>query len=159
MSWRGSTTPVDKICAALPYALILFDGLPFSESLLRVVPALQVIFAPILLPVIVLYRTLPFGSLIIFFGLYFLVVRNDRVSHFIRFNTMQALLITIILFVVQLVFSLLPAVGALAFMVTALKTSVFLAVLTVFIYSVIQCFRGQYADLPSISEAVYMQVP
>ena len=72
---------------------------------------------------------------------------------------MQALLITIILFLVQLVFGLLPAVGALAFVVTALKTSVFLAVLTVFIYSVVQCFRGEYADLPSISEAVYLQVP
>ena len=159
MSWRGNTTVVDRICAALPYALILFDGLPFSESILRVVPLLQVILAPIILPVIVLYQSLPFGSLIIFFGLYFLVVRNDRVSHFIRFNTMQALLITIILFLVQLVFGLLPAVGALAFVVTALKTSVFLAVLTVFIYSVVQCFRGEYADLPSISEAVYLQVP
>jgi uncharacterized membrane protein len=159
MAWRGSTTMGERILAALPYALVLFDGLPFSESLLRVVPALGLILAPIVTPVFWLYRSVPFASLIIFFGLFFFVVRNANIKHFIRFNTMQALLMTIVLFLVQLVLGLFPNLGALDFVITAIQTSVFLGVLTVFIYAVIQTFRGQYADLPAISEAVYVQVP
>ncbi|NJN23967.1 MAG: hypothetical protein HC810_05705 [Acaryochloridaceae cyanobacterium RL_2_7] len=139
----------------------MLDGVSFSHSIFNVIPALASIYYLMILPVGLIYAAIPLGlgSLVVFFGLYFFVVRNDRVSHFIRFNTMQALLISILLFLVRLILGLLPAVGSLAFFVTALNTSVFLAILTVFIYSVIQCFRGQYADLPSISEAVYMQVP
>ncbi|MEM9137849.1 MAG: Tic20 family protein, partial [Cyanobacteria bacterium P01_F01_bin.42] len=95
-------------------------------------------------------------NLNVFFGLFFEVVRNDKINHFIRLNTMQALMLTIILFVLQLVIGLL---GPLSFITTTLNTSVFLAVLTVFIFAVVQSFRGLYAELPSISEAVYMQVP
>lgn len=159
MTWRGSTTVGERICAALPYALVLFDGLPFSESLLRVVPGLGLLLTPIVAPVFFLYRSFPFASLLIFFGLFFFVVRNEKINHFIRFNTMQALLITIVLFLVQLILGLFPNLGALEVVFTAMRTSIFLGVLTVFIYSVVQTFRGQYADLPAISEAVYVQVP
>lgn len=160
MNWRGSTTIGERICAALPYLLVLYDGIPFSDSILRVFPWLATVLYPILLPVILLYRSFPFASLIVFFGLFFFVIRNEKIKHFIRFNTMQALLLTIILFVVQLILGFLGGgLGALSFLFTAINTSVFLAVLIAFIFAVVQTLRGLYAELPSISEAVYLQVP
>jgi uncharacterized membrane protein len=47
--------------------------------------------------------SLPFASLIIFFALYLGVVRNENISHFIRFNAMQAILLDIVLMLCGLV--------------------------------------------------------
>lgn len=159
MTWRGDTTPSDRIFAALPYLLVLFDGVLFGESVLRLVPDLAKILTPLLLPLFIIHRTIPFASLIIFFGLFVFVVRNEKIKHFIRFNTMQALFITICLFLIRLIAGLFAGVLMFSLIINVVYTLVFMGVLIVFIYAVIQSLRGEYADLPSISDAVYMQVP
>jgi uncharacterized membrane protein len=160
MSWRGSTTVRERIFASLPYLLPLIDGLitslRFDMSLFRLFPPLQLIFIP-LLPFLELY-SLPFVSLIIFFALFLLVVRNERISHFIRFNTMQAIMVTIVLFLFQLVLMVLSRASGLEFLLQVFANFVFLGVLAVFVYSVVQSLRGRYAEIPTLSEAVYMQV-
>lgn len=160
MSWRGSTTIRERIFASLPYLLPLIDGLitslRFDMSLFRLFPPLQLIFIP-LLPFLELY-SLPFASLIIFFALFLLVVRNERISHFIRFNTMQAIMVTIILFLFQLVLMVLSKASGLEFLLQVFANFVFLGVLAIFVYSVVQSLRGRYAIIPTLSEAVNMQV-
>jgi uncharacterized membrane protein len=161
MTWRGTTTVSDRIFASLPYLLVLMHGLAFSTSLLSI-PVLGDVLSPVLLPAEVLervYYSNPFMGLIIFFALFLLVVRNERISHFIRFNTMQALLISIVLFLCQLVIGALTSLGgSVTFIVLVLNNAVFLAVLAAFGYSVVQSFRGHYAEIPTLSEAVYLQV-
>ncbi|HEY9831262.1 MAG TPA: Tic20 family protein [Stenomitos sp.] len=158
MTWRGSTTVQDRIFASLPYLLPLFTALPFGIVVFKQFPALAAILSLLLTPVAFIYRLIPFPNLVIFFLLFLLVVRNERIQHFIRFNTMQALLIDILLFLCSLVlqYVLLP-MGA-TLITQALVAIVFLATLAACIYSVIQSIQGHYAEIPTLSEAAYAQV-
>ncbi len=158
MSWRGSITIQDRIFSSLPYLLPLTSSIGFSSAVLQEIPTLGTVLAPLLLPVLWLYRTLPFASLIIFFGLFLLVVRNEKVPHMIRFNTMQALLVDILMVVFGLVLPILGRVDSSNLVVVALSSTVFIGVLAIVIFSIVQSLRGLYAEIPTLSEAAYMQV-
>ena len=157
MSWRGSTTTADRIFASLPYLLPLVDGLAFGTFLIQQFPFLGIVLSP-LQPLLVIYTTVPFAGLIIFFALFLLVVRNENISHFIRFNTMQAILIDIILILCTLILPFLAQAIRVQLVVETLFNMVFLGVLAAFVYAVAQSLLGRYAEIPTISEAVYMQV-
>jgi len=157
MTWRGSTDVKDRFFGALVYALPLIYALPFGQFALRQIPILGLIYIP-LQPLIQVYYTLPFAGIIIFFLLFMTVVRNDRISHFIRFNTMQAILIDILLvlcgFLLQI---LIRGLGG-GFLVETLYNIVFLGAFAACVYSIIQSALGRYAEIPTISEAAYSQV-
>ncbi|NEN90141.1 MAG: hypothetical protein F6K48_14975 [Okeania sp. SIO3H1] len=156
MTWRGSTTVQDRIFASLPYLLPLLDGLVYGRYLFQQFPPIQII--PVLLaPLLQIYRGIPFFGLIVFFALFLLVVRNENISHFIRFNTMQAILLDIILILCGLILRILA--GSLGgFILETLSNMIFIGILASFIYAVVQSVMGRYAEIPTISEAVYMQV-
>ncbi len=155
MTWRGSTTVSDRIFASLPYLLPLVDGLAFGQFLFRQFPVLQLLFIP-LAPLMQIY-SLPFASLVIFFALYLGVVRNENISHFIRFNAMQAILLDIVLMLCGLVLPILAKVQ-IVFIAETLYNMVFLGVVAAFVYAVVQSALGRYAEIPPLSDAVYMQV-
>ncbi|MDJ0517695.1 MAG: hypothetical protein F6K22_32505 [Okeania sp. SIO2F4] len=156
MTWRGSTTVQDRIFACLPYLLPLLDGLVYGRYLFQQFPPLKLILIP-LAPLLQIYRGIPFLGLIVFFALFLLVVRNNNISHFIRFNTMQAILLDIVLILCGLILSILG--GTLGgFILETLSNMIFLGILASFIYTVVQSAMGRYAEIPTISDAVYMQV-
>jgi hypothetical protein len=157
MSWRGSTTVSDRIFACLPYLLPLIDGLDFGGFLFKQFPALQLVFMP-LQPLIQIYRGIPFAGFVIFLALYLGVVRNENISHFIRFNTMQAILLDIILMLCGLVVPILADGLQVKFVIETLFNMIFLGILAAFIYSVAQSLMGRYAEIPTLSDAVHMQV-
>lgn len=157
MTWRGSTTVKDRIFACLPYLLPLIEGTAFGISLLSQFPPLATVFSPVLV-LGQFYRAIPFGSLIIFFALFLLVVRNEKINHFIRFNTMQAILLNIVIFLFSIILQVLNPVPGTGFAVETLANTLFLGVVVAVAYSVIQSSLGRYAEIPAISEAVYMQV-
>ncbi len=157
MTWRGTTTIPQRIFASLPYLLPLIDGLSFGRFLFAQFPALQLILLP-LAPVITIYQVIPFAGFVIFLALYMLVVRNENIPHFIRFNTMQAILIDIILVLCTLVFQVFSSFLLQGFIGETLYNMIFLGVLVAFFYSVIQSLLGKYAEIPTLSDAVYMQV-
>jgi uncharacterized membrane protein len=156
MTWRGSTTPSDRFFACLPYLLPLVEGLVYGSYLFREFPALSLILVP-LSPVLTLFGAIPFAELIIFFGLYFLVIRNENISHFIRFNAMQAILLDLILILCGLILGIVSG-GMSAFILETISNTIFLGIFAAFVYVVVQSVRGQYAEIPGISDAVYMQV-
>jgi hypothetical protein len=159
MTWRSSTTPADRIFACLPYLLPLIDALLFfSRPFFTQFPSLAFLFAP-LAPIAGLYRGVPFMGLIIFFALFLLVVRNENISRFIRFNTMQAIMLDIILIICNLIVSLLLAqiLGG-GLILDTIFNVIFLGTLAAVVYSVIQSALGRYAEIPTLSEAVHMQV-
>mgnify|MGYP002776997092 CR=1 FL=1 len=157
MNGRGSTTVADRIFASLPYLLPLIDGLGFSRYWFQEFPPLKVLILP-LVPVLQIY-SLPFAGLLIFFGLYFLVVRNDNTSHFVRFNAMQAILIDIVIIMCRLIVSIMePTFQSSSFIVETLYNTIFLGVLASVIYSVVQSILGRYAEIPAISDAVNTQI-
>ncbi|HEY9877790.1 MAG TPA: Tic20 family protein [Leptolyngbyaceae cyanobacterium] len=157
MNWRGSTTVTDRIWSSLPYLLPLVDGLLFGIFLFREFPALQVLFIP-LAPLLALYSNIPFFGLAVFFALFLLVVRNTNINHFIRFNTMQAILLDIVLVLCRIVIEILQNVLGGGLILETLMNVVFLGMLAAVVYSVVQTGRGEYAEIPTISEAVHMQV-
>lgn len=156
MTWRGSTTVQDRIFATLPYLLPLFYALPFGRFLLGQFPFLQIILVP-LTPLIVIQNSIPFAGLILFFVLYLAVVRNERIPHFIRFNTMQAILLDILLVLCTFAMNILGR-GLGNLLVETLSNVLFLGTLVICGYSMVQSLLGRYAEIPTLSEAVYAQV-
>ncbi|MFP5274712.1 Tic20 family protein [Coleofasciculus sp.] len=157
MTWRGSTTVKDRIFAALPYLLPLLYALPFGIFLLRQFPVLNIILVP-LSPLIFIQRTIPFAGLILFFVLFLAVVRNERIAHFIRFNTMQAILLDILLVLCSFAMSILGRGLGPNFFIETLSNVIFLGTLAACGYGIVQSLLGRYAEIPTLSEAVYAQV-
>lgn len=159
MTWRGSTDTKDRIFAALVYLLPLYSAFAFGIFIFQQIPFLEAALAIALYPLAFLYSSLgSFGSLIIFFVLFFAVVRNPRISHFIRFNTMQAILIEILVYLLELVLGFVARGLGANLVVETLFNVVFLGAFAACVYSIIQSVIGKYADIPTISEAAYSQV-
>ncbi|TRV01305.1 MAG: hypothetical protein EWV89_07465 [Microcystis wesenbergii Mw_QC_B_20070930_S4] len=159
MTWRGSTDTKDRIFAALVYLLPLYSAFAFGIFIFQQIPFLGAALAIALYPLAFLYSSLgSFGSLIIFFVLFFAVVRNPRISHFIRFNTMQAILIDILVYLLGLVLDFVARGLGANLVVETLFNVVFLGAFAACVYSIIQSVIGKYADIPTISEAAYSQV-
>lgn len=160
MVWRGRNNALDRFWSCLVYLLPLMEALQYSNPFFAMFPAAQFILFP-LLPFFGIYnaisRAIPFGGLVIFFALFLLVVRNHRILHFIRFNTMQALLIGIALSIVGLVWSLLPARAIPALITEVVFNTLFLGGAIAVIYAIVQTIRGLYAEIPVVSEAAYVQ--
>ena len=145
-----------RLLAVLAYLLPWSDALPFGESLDNLFPAQQWLMLPAI-PVLLLERNVPFGGFMLFLVLFLAVVRNPRIPYFLRFNVLQAILLDIVLVVVSLAFQLLR-LGSLGFAGRTLANTVFLGMLVLLVFAVVQCVRGKEADVPSLSEAVRMQL-
>lgn len=159
MTWRGSTDTKDRIFAALVYLLPLYSAFAFGIFIFQQIPFLGAALAIVLTPLAFLYSSLgTFGSLIIFLVLFFAVVRNPRISHFIRFNTMQAILIDILVYLLGLALGFVARGLGANLVVETLFNVVFLGAFAACVYSIIQSVIGKYADIPTISEAAYSQV-
>ena len=146
-----------RLLALLTYLLPWSDGLPFGRSLTSLFPVLQWLSLPAL-PLVLIEQAIPFGGFILFLVLFLGVVRNQRVPYFIRFNALQAILLDIILIVLSLALNLLLAPLGGNFAVRTLANTVFLGMLVLVLFGIIQCLRGKEADIPSLSEAVRMQL-
>jgi len=146
-----------RLLALLTYLLPWSDGLPFGRSLTSLFPVLQWLSLPAL-PLVLIEQAIPFGGFILFLVLFLGVVRNQRVPYFIRFNALQAILLDIILIVLSLAFNLLLAPLGGNFAVRTLANTVFLGMLVLVLFGIIQCLRGKEADIPSLSAAVRMQL-
>ncbi|BAZ25112.1 hypothetical protein NIES4073_60160 [Kalymmatonema gypsitolerans NIES-4073] len=157
MASRGSTTVSDRIFACLPYLLPLVEVFRYGIFLFRQFPPLALLFLP-LQPLITIYFGVPFAGLIIFFALFLLVVRKENISHFIRFNTLQAILLDIVIFLFSILTQLIGIIPAGGFAIQTLYTTIFLGTIAAVVFSVIQSLMGRYAEIPAISEAAYMQL-
>ncbi len=165
MTWRNSTDAIDRIFATLVYLLPLFVALQFGTFIFANFPFLQSILLILVLPVLLIYQLLAslglgsFIGLIVFLGLFFAVVRNDRISRFIRFNTMQSLLIDILLYLCALVLGFLAqGLGTTSLLIQTIYNVIFLATLAACFYSMFQSARGIYAEIPTISDAASSQI-
>jgi hypothetical protein len=87
------------------------------------------------------------------------VVRNPKISHFIRFNALQAILIGILISLVGLLLNVLIKGTGENFLVEVLFNLVFLGSLATSFYAIAQSILGRYAELPTISEAANSQLP
>ncbi len=165
MSLRGSTTVSDRIFACLAYLLPLLDLIvlvkaPLTRYQSFLTPLLNAIELP-LQPLLAVYFSLGgITAFIVFFALFLLVVRNESIPHFIRFNVMQAILFGIVLSLIGIVwrYVLVSILGGMGFLTLTLFNAIFLGMIVAVGYSIVQSALGRYAEIPTISEQVYLQV-
>ena len=155
-------TPVtdvkDRSFGALIYLFPLVYSLPFGIALLSQFPWLYQFFSPLIV-IYGLTNSLPFASLIIFFGLWFAVVRNENVSYFLRFNGMQAILMNILQILFSLIMGILvPAFGARGLITETLTNTIFMGSVVACFYCIFRSIQGQYAELPALSDAASSQI-
>jgi hypothetical protein len=159
MSWRGSTSPIDRIFAALPYLLPISIGVVLHGGSLLSSFGLDSVTG-FFLPIAQL-SVFPIG-LIIFIALFALVINNSNINHFIRYNVFQALLINIILTLIEVItpvlsnlLGFLPGIGEI---IQVINSTVFLGVVAAGGFSIVQTALGRYAEIPSLSNVVYSQI-
>jgi uncharacterized membrane protein len=170
MSRRGGAASVtDRMWACLPYALPIAKSLIFASALQMLLPGASLLILP--LAVIrgiygTIAESIPFGDLIIFFVLYLAVVRNPGISHFIRFHTMQALMIGICMSLVSIFFQFVMTSGSLLSLSQMIATNplvqwisaaTFIFAAACYGYSIFCAAQGKYAEIRLISDAAHAQ--
>jgi hypothetical protein len=151
-----------RLLALLPYSLTWSDALPFGRDLFGSFPPLNALMLPAM-PALLVQNMgsmggMNLGGLLLFVLLFAAVVRNPKVPYTIRFNTLQALMLDILLVVIGLVFQLLQSLLGGGLLFRTLANTVFLGTLLILLFTVVQVLRGKEADLPTLSEAVRMQL-
>ena len=152
------TDTKDRSFGALIYLFPLVYSLPFGIVLLSQFPWLSQFFAPLIVAYSIT-NSLPFASLLIFFGLWFAVVRNDKVSYFLRFNAMQAIMLNILQILFSLILGvLIPAFGGQSLIGETLTNTIFMGSVAACFFCIFRSIQGQYPELPGLSEAASSQI-
>ncbi len=146
-----------KLLGALIYLLPWSDAIPFGSNLFLEFSFLQWLAIPAL-PIIVIEQTIPFGSLIIFFALYLGVIRNSSIPYFIRFNTLQALLIDITVILTTYAFRVLVIPIGINMILKTLSSTIFIGMLAIVVFALIQCIKGEEPNFPAFTDAAKSQL-
>ena len=146
-----------RILGVLLYMIPWTDSLTFGNHLYIKYPFIQIIQIPAI-PIILIERSIPFGSFLLFLAIFLGLVRNTKVSYFLRFNALQSLIINIgiiiVSFILEIIFS--PFANSLIF--RTISSTLFISLFSVIVYCVWSCTQGNEPDLPIISEAAKMQL-
>ena len=159
----GSATALDRAFAALSYVMPLASALRagayffsfLAEQAPPVLNVLQILLLP-LSPLLFIENN-PILGLGVFILLFAFVVRNTDISRFIRFNVLQAILVSFMISIGSLILNVLGITSGIVG--ETLLNVLFLGGMAIVIYSVAQSVLGRYAEIPTISEAVNMQMP
>ena len=146
-----------RLLGVLAYLLPWSDALSFGRELYNLFPWISYLALPAT-PVLLLERSIPFGGFLLFLVLFLVVVRNPQVPYYLRFNVLQAILVDILLVVLALAFNVLLSPLGNSLMIRTLNNTDLIGALVLVLYASSQCIRGKEADLPSLSEAVRMQL-
>lgn len=148
----------DRLISALCYFYPFFDGIQYGKYVITQFYPVQAIVQP-LIPAIRVFKSFPFNGFLIFLTLYFVVVRNPNFSRYVRFNTMQAIVLDVLLIFPDLLergFN--PRDGLGLDLMMSLDSTVFLFLLVCLIYGSSSCLLGQIPRLPIVAEAADRQV-
>lgn len=162
---NSTATPLDRAFAALAYVMPLASALAAGEYFLPflrqaappIYAALYFVLVQSPLSILIAIENSIFG-IVIFFVLFLFVIRNQNISRFIRFNVMQAIVVSFSISIGILILGLL-GVTQLPILGEALLNVFFLGGMGIVIYGVAQSALGRYAEIPTISDAVNMNMP
>ncbi|XP_072981684.1 protein TIC 20-II, chloroplastic [Typha angustifolia] len=159
ISASAAVPATDRLISVLAYSLPFLNSLHYGRFLFARVPIAAAAVGP-LLPLVAAYRTLPYAGFVAFFALYLGVVRNPAFGRFVRFNSMQAVVLDVLLalpVLLQRVFGV-PARG-LGFKVLEIGYDVvFVFAAVCFVYSVVSCVLGRTPYLPIVATAADRQL-
>lgn len=156
---RGdSVNAAERVIAALGYFLPLFDGIQYGRYFFLQFPVAERLLTP-LFPLLSAYKSFPFSNFIAFFGLYLAVVRNPNFSRYVRFNSMQAVVLDVLLIFPTLVERTFTPRGGIGFeLLVIFYNTVFLFLVACFLFGIVSCILGKTPRLPLVAEAADQQV-
>ena len=146
-----------KILGIILYMIPWSDSLGFGNHLFIKYPFTQIIQIPAF-PIILIERSIPFGNLLLFLAIFIGLVRNNKVSYFLRFNALQSLLINIGVIIISYVFEILFSSFYASLIIRTLSSTLLISIFSMIIYCVWSCTQGNEPDLPWISQATKMQL-
>ncbi|KAI3927593.1 hypothetical protein MKX01_026526 [Papaver californicum] len=156
---NDSADPPDRLISAICYFYPFFDGVQYGKYVITQFTPIQVLLQP-LIPAIRVFKSFPFNGFLVFLTLYFIVVRNPNFSRYVRFNTMQAIVLDVLLIFPDLLErSFNPTEGIGLDLIQSLDSTVFLFLLVSLIYGSGSCLLGQVPRLPIVAEAAERQIP
>ena len=145
--------------------------LPWSDAMVFRHPLLDLDLVPSLVKVVLMLPALPLrwvsslvpfglGSTLLLLLVFFAVARNPRVPCFVRFNALQAILVSLILLVAGYgltIFGCRPGITE-GLLCNTLGNTLFLGSLLLVLFAFVECIRGREPELPSLSDAVRLQL-
>tara|TARA_Y100001968_G_scaffold77663_1_gene68932 strand:- start:141 stop:599 length:459 start_codon:yes stop_codon:yes gene_type:complete len=146
-----------KIAGILLYMIPWSDSLAFGNHLFIKYPFTQIIQVPAI-PIILIERSIPFGNLLLFLAIFIGLVRNAKVSYFLRFNALQSLLINIGIIIISFIFEIIFSSFANLLIIRTFSTTLLIGIFSMIVYCVWSCTQGKEPDLPGISQATKMQL-
>lgn len=148
----------DRLISAITYFYPFFDGIQYGKYVITQFAPIQTLIQP-LVPAIRVFKIFPLNGLLVFFTLYFIVVRNSNFSRYVRFNTMQAIVLDVLLIFPDLLErSFNPRDGFGLDLMMSFDSTVFLFLLVCLVYGSSSCLLGQLPRLPIVAEAADRQV-
>ena len=150
-------SPGGKILGILLYMIPWADCLIFGNHLYLKYPFTQIIQIPAI-PIIIIERSLPFGNLLLFLAIFIGLVRNSKVSYFLRFNALQSLLINIGIIIVSFIFEIIFSPFLNSLIIRTISSTLLISLFSVIVYCVWSCIQGNEPDLPGISQSTKMQL-
>ena len=145
----------------LPWTDALALGRPFF-ALGLVPPTVQTALILPVLPLSWISGLVPLGlgPMLLLLVVFFAVARNPQAPYFLRFNALQAILVDIILLVAGYgltIFGCRPGITE-GFACDTFGNALFLGSLLLVLFAVVECVRGREPELPSLSDAVRLQL-
>jgi uncharacterized membrane protein len=147
----------ERSLGVLLYMIPWSDSLTFGNHLYIKYPFLQIIQIPAI-PIILIERSIPFGNLLLFLAIFFGLVRNSKVSYFLRFNALQSLLINIGIIIISFIFEIIFSPFSNSLIIRTFSSSLLIGIFSMIVYSVWSCTQGNEPNLPGISQATKMQL-
>ncbi len=146
-----------KLLAVFLYMIPWADCLIFGNHLYIKYPISQIIQIPAI-PIIIIERSIPFGNLLLFLAIFIGLVRNNKVSYFIRFNALQSLLINIGIIIIGFIFEIFLSPFGNSLIIRTFSSTLLISLFSIITYCVWSCTQGNEPDLPVISQATKMQL-
>ncbi len=150
-------SPGERILGILLYLIPWSDSLKFGNHLFIKYPFTQIIQIPAI-PIIIIERLIPFGNFLLFLLIFIGLVRNSKVSYFLRFNALQSLLINIGIIIVSFIFDILFNPFGNSLIIRTFSSTVLISLFSIITYCVWSCTQGNEPNLPGISQATKIQL-
>ena len=146
-----------KILGVLLYMIPWSDSLTYGNHLYLKYPLTQIIQIPAI-PIFIIERSIPFGNLLLFLAIFIGLVRNNKVSYFLRFNALQSLLINIGIIIINFIFQIFFSPFGNSLIIRTFSSTLLISIFSMIAYCVWSCTQGNEPNLPGISEATKMQL-
>ena len=146
-----------RILGILLYLIPWADGLAFGNHLYIKYPLTQIIQIPAI-PIIIIERSIPFGNLLLFLAIYIGLVRNNKISYFLRFNALQSLLINIGIIIINFIFQIFFNPFKSLLIIRTFSSTILISIFLIITYCVWFCIKGDKPNIPGISQATKMQL-